>query len=183
MHWEWSSPPGLFGPHIVFHTKILSMLPCPPPPPHFCKSKVVGLHVVPVEIWHCISCTLLFARELLVPLDSQALWYTLVSRPMIFYLSIFCPDSSEQCEVDRRLFTRFWAILALTVGPGRYHNCPGPDPGPYAPGPLIILKNILSQICSRRTIFKQHTAPGVYGKHGPEAVCTDFKYVLGENLA
>ena len=34
----------------------------------------------------------------------------------------------------------------------------------YGPGPLIILKNILSQICSR-TIFEMHTAPGAYSKH------------------
>ena len=31
--------------------------------------------------------------------------------------------------------------------------------GPYGPGPLIILKNILSQICSR-TILEINTAPG-----------------------
>ena len=31
----------------------------------------------------------------------------------------------------------------------------------YGPGPLIILKNILSQICSR-TIFEINTAPGAY---------------------
>ena len=36
----------------------------------------------------------------------------------------------------------------------------GPGPlGPYGPGPLTILKNILSQICSR-TIFEINTAPG-----------------------
>ena len=35
----------------------------------------------------------------------------------------------------------FLVILASTYGPGPY----GPEPlGPYGPGPLIILKNILS---------------------------------------
>ena len=43
-------------------------------------------------------------------------------------------------------------------------------PGPYGPGPLIILKNFLSQICSR-TIFEKHTAPGAYSKHASRAVC------------
>ena len=37
------------------------------------------------------------------------------------------------------------------------------------PGPLIILKNILSWICSR-TIFENHTAPGAYSKHTPGAM-------------
>ena len=38
------------------------------------------------------------------------------------------------------------------------------------PGPLIILKNILSQMCSR-TIFEKHTAPGAHSKHAPGVVC------------
>ena len=41
---------------------------------------------------------------------------------------------------------------------------------PYGPEPLIILKNILSYICSS-TIFEKHTAQGVYSKHVPGAVC------------
>ena len=51
-------------------------------------------------------------------------------------------------------------ILASTYGPG-----------PYGARPLIILKNFLSQICSR-TIVEKFTAPGAYSKHAPGAVCT-----------
>ena len=43
-------------------------------------------------------------------------------------------------------------------------------PGPYGHGPLIILKNVISRICSR-TIFEKHTAPGTYSKHATGAVC------------
>ena len=38
------------------------------------------------------------------------------------------------------------------------------DAGQYDPGPLIIWKNILCQICSR-IIFEKHTAPGVCSKY------------------
>ena len=51
-------------------------------------------------------------------------------------------------------------ILASTFGPL----------GPFGPGPLIILKNILLLICSR-TKLEKHTAPGAYSKHTPRAVC------------
>ena len=40
----------------------------------------------------------------------------------------------------------------------------------YGPVPIIILKNILSQICSR-TISKKHTASEANIKHAPGAVC------------
>ena len=63
----------------------------------------------------------------------------------------------------------FFEILALTYGPRPYAQGPY-GPGPYGPGPLIILKNILRWICSR-TIFEIHTAPYIYRKHVPEAVC------------
>ena len=59
---------------------------------------------------------------------------------------------------------RFCEILASTCGPGPLWPL-----GPYRPGPLIILKNILSWICSR-TIFEKHTGSGAYGKHAPGAV-------------
>ena len=49
---------------------------------------------------------------------------------------------------DKVAFVRFW---------------------PDGPGPLIILKNILSQICSR-TIFKINTAPGACLLYDPGAV-------------
>ena len=40
----------------------------------------------------------------------------------------------------------------------------------YGPGPFIILKNFLSEICSK-TILEKHTAPEAYSKHAPGAVC------------
>ena len=57
------------------------------------------------------------------------------------------------------LFRRFFEILALTY-----------VPGPYGPGPLIIWKNFLRQICSR-TISKKHTAPRACFLHAPGTVC------------
>ena len=54
----------------------------------------------------------------------------------------------------------FFEILASTYD----------GPGPYDPGPLIILKNFLIQIFSR-AIFEKHIAPGEYSKHAPGAVC------------
>ena len=41
-----------------------------------------------------------------------------------------------------------------------------PAPGLYGPGPLIIWKNIRSQICSR-IIFEMDTAPGACSKYAP----------------
>ena len=58
----------------------------------------------------------------------------------------------------------FFEILASTYGPGPA------GPGSYGPGPLIILKDILSQICSRSIIW-MHTAPGAYLLRAPGAVC------------
>ena len=56
----------------------------------------------------------------------------------------------------------------------------GPGPlGPNGPGPLVILKNILSSICSR-TIFEKHIAPGAYSKHAPGAVC--FSNMILEHI-
>ena len=52
------------------------------------------------------------------------------------------------------IYGRFLEILAST----------------YLPVPLLILKNILIQICSR-TLFEKHAAPGAYSKHAPGAVC------------
>ena len=52
----------------------------------------------------------------------------------------------------------YFEILALTYGPG-----------PAAPGPFIIWKNIVSQICSR-IIFEMHTAPGACSRYAPGAV-------------
>ena len=49
--------------------------------------------------------------------------------------------------------------------------------GPYAPGPLIILKNFPSQICSR-TIIEKQTAAGACCKHALEAVCISNNMVL-----
>ena len=60
---------------------------------------------------------------------------------------------------------RFLEILASTYGPGPL--------GPYGPGPLIILKNNLSQICSR-TIFETHTCRSrsmFASLYAPGAVC------------
>ena len=63
----------------------------------------------------------------------------------------------------------FVEILALTYGPGPV--APGQyAPGSYGPGPLIIWKNILSQIYSR-IMFEMLTAPGACSKHAPGAVC------------
>ena len=41
--------------------------------------------------------------------------------------------------------------------------------GPYGPGPLIIGKNFLGQICSR-TIFEMHTVPGACLLYAPGTV-------------
>ena len=49
--------------------------------------------------------------------------------------------------------------------------------GPYGPGPLIIWKNILSQICSR-IIFEMYTAPGACSKYASGAVCFQIMLVL-----
>ena len=68
--------------------------------------------------------------------------------------------------VLQTVFNAF-VILVPTYAPGPY----GPGPlGPYGPEPLIILKNILSYICSR-AIFEKHTALGAYSKHAPGTVC------------
>ena len=53
-------------------------------------------------------------------------------------------------------FLRFWPRLMAQDGPD--------SPGPYGPGqPLIIWKNILSQICSK-IILEMHTAPRACSK-------------------
>ena len=62
----------------------------------------------------------------------------------------------------------FFKILASTCAQGPY----GPQPyasEPYGV-PLIILKNIVSQICSRT--ISENTAPGAYSKHASVAVLT-----------
>ena len=46
----------------------------------------------------------------------------------------------------------FLNILASTYGPG----ADGPVPGPHGPGPLVIWKNILSQICARAIIWNAY---------------------------
>ena len=58
----------------------------------------------------------------------------------------------------------FFEILATNYGPGPY------APAPYGPGPLIIWKNILSQICSRSIIW-MHTIPWASLLYAPGAVC------------
>ena len=65
---------------------------------------------------------------------------------------------TPQCS-HIKISVRIFEILASTYGLG-----------PYAPGPLIILKNNLSKTCSK-TILEKHTAPGAYIKHAPGAVC------------
>ena len=64
------------------------------------------------------------------------------------------------------MFRGFLEILASTYGPGPL--------GPYGPGPFIIWKNFLSQICSR-TIFEIHTAPVVRLLYAPGSVCFSNK--------
>ena len=60
--------------------------------------------------------------------------------------------------------------FGLDLWPRTIWSCTIYAPGPYGPVLFIILKNILSQICSR-TISEKHTAPGAYSKHAPGAVC------------
>ena len=55
----------------------------------------------------------------------------------------------KQSALLLRYSSRFCEILASTYGTGPL--------GPYGPGPLITLKNILRSLCSR-TIFEKHTA-------------------------
>ena len=43
-------------------------------------------------------------------------------------------------------------------------------PEPYGPGPFIIWKNFLNQICFK-TIFEMHTAPGACVLYAPGSVC------------
>ena len=75
----------------------------------------------------------------------------------------FCESTCvESCLKTVGHEASFLEILASTYGPGPLE--------PYGPGSLIILKNILSWICSM-TIFEKHTALGAHSKHAPGAVC------------
>ena len=99
---------------------------------------------------------------------------TRTNRVKAAQVLLVCTDISNFIPLPERMWRNclgrvesFFEILTWTYGPRPY----GPGPlGPYGLGPLIILKNILSWICSR-TIFEKHTAPGAYSKHAPEAVC------------
>ena len=64
----------------------------------------------------------------------------------------------------------FWDFGLLDLWSRTTYGPEPATPGPYGSEPLIIRKNIPSQICSRSIIW-MHTAPGAYLLHAREAVC------------
>ena len=70
----------------------------------------------------------------------------------------------------------FLKILASTYGPGPYGSG---KLGPCGPGPFIIGKIFLSQICPR-TLFEMRTTPEARLLYAPGAVC--FSNMVMEHI-
>ena len=84
---------------------------------------------------------------------------TLVVNEFLFVCYTTCVNVYSRPYSSVTLaFVRFWPDNMVLDHMVQDHNGPGPK-GPYGPGLLIVLKNILSQICSG-TIFEIRTSPG-----------------------